>query len=476
MSSKKSKTKYFFTPLFILYFLVFLSSETFAATVMGTISCDAYTSGNIVVYAIDATINQLSEITQNDIGTYSLSIDDEHLGELIAVRAYWDKNGDVTYDVGEYWGRYEGGEIGFFILEEENNNIDININREITTTVSGEVTCDAFTEGNMSITIWDGPIPVTSEVVSLCNVLSMPNSYNCFILDIPIGDPVWVKGTWDKDGSGLLSFNFGDYYGWYIGNPLTLGEDGENTEINVDISHEYVANISGEVTCAPYTSGYIYISILDGPDRNTANEILNFGNTKLPPGSYITQIYDISIGDQLWVLGYWDKDNSGSYSPFDYEGAYAGNPIIIDEENVYTEINGIDFDACTNVVCPLTIALKERPKELSILRQFRDNILRGSDYVPLYYQFADEISSILLSDARIETSIGEMVEEYKSQIESLVGGEKVIFSRKEMEEIENLLDEISSKASPELKITIKKVKRDIESNKILKDLGIIISN
>jgi hypothetical protein len=268
-------------------------------------------------------------------------VDDSYIGDTVFVSGFWDKDGDGGYSVGDC---IQVGGSSLFQLAEE-NTVDVNIANKITATVSGNVICDAHTTGNMYVFI-SGP----SGPASITFPLSEPGPYTCFVYDVPLGTSVYILGTWDADGSGIYPYTHGDYLGWYTGSytgypvivPITLEE--ENT-IDINLSHKYVADISGTVTCSnsQYTSGGVYISLHDGPDPNTANMITILGTS--PPlsasSSYQYRIFDVTLGSQVWVVGYWDKDGSKSLSPGDYIGYYSENPITLQQTNT-----NIDFDVC----------------------------------------------------------------------------------------------------------------------------------
>ncbi|MCX5886125.1 MAG: hypothetical protein NT096_09490 [Proteobacteria bacterium] len=340
MKLKYRNQRYLF--LFILIFcsLISSSSPSLAATVSGTVTvtCDTYTTGGIIIVLLSKN-GSITSVTLDAPGPYTLTVDDSHLGETVYLYGLWDKDGSNGYSVGDCigWG-------SSFQLAAE-STADLGINHKITATVSGNVICDAHTNGYIYPFVL-----VPSGQVAIITPHSEPGPYTCFVYDVPIGSPVNVFGTWDADGSGVYPYTYGDYLGWYTGSsgttilPITLEE--ENTGIDVNISHKYVADISGTVTCSQSTSGSGYISLYDGPDPNTANNIVKFGPPPPLsfPSSYQYMIFDISLGTSVWVFGYWDKDSSASLTPGDYIGSYSSNPITLQQTNT-----NINFDACQGV-------------------------------------------------------------------------------------------------------------------------------
>ncbi|MCX5886120.1 MAG: hypothetical protein NT096_09465 [Proteobacteria bacterium] len=338
METKNLKTRYLFLLLLILWLSISFSSSSLAATVTGTVTmtCDTYTTGKIYVI-LESSVNYayIDSVTLDAPGPYTLTVDDSHLGENVFIIGQSVKDVNNWFSIGDCvtWGAP-------FQLAAE-NTVDVDLNRKITASVSGDITCDDYTTGSI-IPMIVGPSGQSSNYGP---VFHGPGPYTTYVLDLPLGTPVLVFGYWNVDGSG--SMTYGDYMGWYTGSsgnkllPITLEE--ENTGIDVNISHKYVADISGTITCSQSTSGSGYVSLYDGPDPNTANNIVKFGTPPpLPfPGSYYYMIFDVNLGTKVWVFGYWDKDGSGSKSPGDYIGSYPGNPITLQQVNT-----GIDFNVC----------------------------------------------------------------------------------------------------------------------------------
>jgi len=337
MKTKNLRTRYLFLPLLILCLSISFSSSSLAATVSGTVTmtCDTYTTGKIDLVLESENYSYITSESIDAPGPYTLTVDDTHLGETVFIVGRWNKDEINWFSVGDC--------VGFgpsFQLAAE-NHVDVNINRLITATVSGTATCPVCTgEGMVAVYVMNYLLPPQSASVAIPGTPSESGSYTCYVLDTAPGTPVWVLGYWNIDGWGYITY--GDYAGWYTGNPLILSE--VNTGIDVVISREIVANISGTVTCSPFTSGYMYFLAYDGPDPTTAN-LKSSGQTfAISPSAYSMTIYDIELGSPIWVFGYWDKDGSGSKSPGEYIGSYTGNPITLQQTNT-----GIDFNACQGV-------------------------------------------------------------------------------------------------------------------------------
>jgi len=321
--------KIFFVSLFMLCISIPFSSPSLAATVSGTVTmtCDTYTTGKIDLVLESKNFSYITSVSIDAPGPYTLTVDDTHLGETVFIVGWWIKDEINWFSVGDC--------VGFgpsFQLAAE-NTVDVDINHKCTASVSGDVICDAHTTGYI-IPMILGP---SGQPSYFGLILSEPGPYTCYVLDLPFGTPVWVFGYWNIDGLGYMTY--GDYAGWYTGNPLMLSE--VNTGIDLVISHEIVASVSGTVTCSPFTSGYTCFLAYDGPDPNTAN-LKSSGQTfPISPSAYSMNIYDTELGSPIWIFGYWDKDGSGTISPGEYMGAYPGNPITLQQTN-----SDINFDMC----------------------------------------------------------------------------------------------------------------------------------
>jgi len=244
MSNRKSKRRYFFHYILILCCLTFFLSacEDITISVSGEITCDEYTSGQIHIsllkvgekgleFIAGATIDNLNEKSD-----YKTIIPIEYLNTKVVVSAIWDCDDNypgIIFSKGDYWGQY-GGNFYSFQLELINNNIDVDINNKITATISGEVTCDVYSSGPIYISVWDSENMGSLE--HLVNMtggsISEPGPYTTLISNVEPGNPVWVIGLWDKDGSGN-SPTSGDYSG-VPENTIILEEETTGVDFDLD--------------------------------------------------------------------------------------------------------------------------------------------------------------------------------------------------------------------------------------------------
>ena len=82
--------------------------------------------------------------------------------------------------------------------------------------------------------------------------------------------------------------------------------------------------VSGNVSCAAYDEGFIYIAAYDGNDPFQSDLL---GHTQISSqGSYA---FDVSAGEEVWISAYWDKDENQISTPGDYCGYNLSNPVIV---------------------------------------------------------------------------------------------------------------------------------------------------
>ena len=116
---------------------------------------------------------------------------------------------------------------------------------------------------------------------------------------------------------------------------------------------------------------------------------------------------------------------------------------------------------------------------LFILRTFRDDVLAnsdvGRDYISIIYGNSPEIAVLLIQHPSLSQQTREVIDELLPGIRSLLADKRMSLSKEQLVDVELLIDEFESKAAPELRTVIRKVKKDINKGEMLKQLGIIIS-
>ena len=118
-------------------------------------------------------------------------------------------------------------------------------------------------------------------------------------------------------------------------------------------------------------------------------------------------------------------------------------------------------------------------EDLSLLRIFRDRALVpnqvGKEYVDLLYKNSGEVATLLLENPFLTAEAGEVINELLPGVRNLLEGGVMELSREELANIEFLLAQFETEASPHLKSAIRKVKKNIRNEEILRQLGFVIS-
>lgn len=117
--------------------------------------------------------------------------------------------------------------------------------------------------------------------------------------------------------------------------------------------------------------------------------------------------------------------------------------------------------------CPAEVALEgeSRESDLQTLRRFRDEVLATSPIgrigIRLYYKHSPEIVKMLLLDSDLKSRTREVFEEIMPGIRGLLDegpGQEMVLSKDKVEKIDALLNDISERASPKLRVSIKVTK------------------
>ncbi len=128
--------------------------------------------------------------------------------------------------------------------------------------------------------------------------------------------------------------------------------------------------------------------------------------------------------------------------------------------------------------CPSGVALNNDETKLEVLRETRDTRLArtalGQSLIDLYYKHAEEISDILLTDRDLQITAANVVNGIAEKALSLNNNEKVNIDRGLVESILEVAELINKNASPNLRIAIKKVKKEIKRGNIFRKLGMTI--
>ncbi|MCK5187548.1 MAG: hypothetical protein KAR43_10505, partial [Deltaproteobacteria bacterium] len=187
------------------------------------------------------------------------------------------------------------------------------------------------------------------------------------------------------------------------------------------------------------------------------------------------------------LYGYYTYIEDWKFDPVVRAGQHTLK-IVVDSENNVAESNESDNEyeqTFTWDICLLwTSALYENilgensQDDLMSLRDFRDEVLlsnqKGKKYVELLYAHSVEIALLLLESPGLCSQTTEVMAKLQPGAKSLLDGKEMTISQELMDEIELLLEEFEAKASPGLRTTIERVKREIKQGDAFKQFGILL--
>jgi hypothetical protein len=128
--------------------------------------------------------------------------------------------------------------------------------------------------------------------------------------------------------------------------------------------------------------------------------------------------------------------------------------------------------------CPSGLVLNNDETKLEVLRETRDTRLTrtalGRSLVDLYYKHSAEISDILLADSDLQIIATNVVNEIVEKALSLNNNETVHMDRALVKRILKVASLINKNASPNLRIAIIKVKKEIKRGNIFRKLGMTV--
>jgi len=347
------------------------------------------------------------------------------------------------------------------------------------------------------------PVPEFGEEGGghIVNIIGYNDSQSCWI----------VKNSWGTDWGETVNFTpytpgagDGGYFRVaYVTSANTLTWFGTDA---VDINHgKTTTTIPGNINLKPYApdgwSGPIVPSSIMG--TNVFNKLCGGRPTYLDiaasnDGSYdITETFYVDIyidGEKVANMesdglpyGYYTYIEDWKFDPVVRAGKHTLK-IIVDSENNVAESNEDDNEyeqTFTWGICLLwTSALYENilgennQDDLMSLRDFRDEVLlsnqKGKKYVELLYAHSLEIALLLLESQDLSSQAAEVISKLQPGAKSLLEGEGMAISQELMDKIELLLEGFEAKASPGLRTTIERVKREIKQGDAFKQFGILL--
>jgi hypothetical protein len=131
------------------------------------------------------------------------------------------------------------------------------------------------------------------------------------------------------------------------------------------------------------------------------------------------------------------------------------------------------------VWCPLFFLTDNDIEKITLLRDFRDNVLlktpMGKEYVKLFYRNATELISIFMNNREITNQAKTALEEILPNVKLVIEGKVITISPILLSAIEGMLDQISLEAGVELRQEIERLQEDLREGKIFDELGMKIS-
>jgi len=129
---------------------------------------------------------------------------------------------------------------------------------------------------------------------------------------------------------------------------------------------------------------------------------------------------------------------------------------------------------CTQ--CPADFALDSDETKLGVLRGVRDARMSGScqgkSMIDLYYEHAQEVSGILSAHGNLKAMTANVAGEIAEEAAAAGNDTEWGLTQELIASVLELADEISVRASPELKKAIKKVKQEIKKGDLFSQMGI----
>ena len=177
--------------------------------------------------------------------------------------------------------------------------------------------------------------------------------------------------------------------------------------------------------------------------------------------------------------------NSTSRGSIDEKGLYkAGAKAGTDIITVMDTANENSLATAEVIVSPLWPMAYDKMwgakkgEHLFLLRSFRDEVLAdnevGRDYIFMFYNNSLEILTLLLQNPSLTEETKEIIDGLLPGIQSILNGDEIVISKKQLTSIESLLTTFETKANPGLKSALKKMKRDMREGELFEEIGIEI--
>ena len=117
--------------------------------------------------------------------------------------------------------------------------------------------------------------------------------------------------------------------------------------------------------------------------------------------------------------------------------------------------------------CPIESVFADNQKTLTLLRNYRDNVLMnnrlGRKYVRYYYEHTIEMLKLIISDSAIREKLIETLDGIMPSIEDIMKGKESVVSKDQTSKIEDLIKAVKRVGSPRLQKDIDQFEIDLRN-------------
>jgi hypothetical protein len=141
----------------------------------------------------------------------------------------------------------------------------------------------------------------------------------------------------------------------------------------------------------------------------------------------------------------------------------------VDPDSDWTQEAWTSFGSTSG--CPVALALNNDRGQLSVLRDFRDNVLKksvlGFGMAVMYYKYSPEVVSMLRADEDLREETRQLLTELVPEIQSVTEGGNMAITDAQLANIKALAGKIASQASPDLKEALDQFIRGLDDGYFL---------
>lgn len=191
-----------------------------------------------------------------------------------------------------------------------------------------------------------------------------------------------------------------------------------------------------------------------------------------------------AVPDQPWIdvsrLGGTSTQDI-SYNVFRNDGLWRSGNILISGK-AFSVIQ-LPSDCFLRVACAYLPGACDGPIGPGLLtssRRFRDDVLartpRGQQYTQLYYRFSKEAAGILMLNPALVLRSQEVMQRYRSVLESMIKGEPVTLTSGDIDDIDEFLNLFAQRGSGELREALAALSRDLRDPSVHKEFNVVIKD